>query len=98
MNNMRILIAYDGSSGADAALFDLQRAGLPQEAEALVISVADVWTFPSASDDPQGLRAKKPDVIGLNKEDWQAGRFASVPGESEFIPLPESGPATVRYP
>jgi len=38
MNNMRILIAYDGSSGADAALFDLQRAGLPQEAEALVIS------------------------------------------------------------
>ena len=32
------------------------------------------------------------------KEEWQAGRFASVPGESEFIPLPESGPATVRYP
>ncbi len=23
------------------------------------------------------------------KADWQAGRFPSVPGESEFIPLPE---------
>ena len=32
------------------------------------------------------------------KEDWRAGRFAPVPGETEFIPLPESGPATVRYP
>jgi hypothetical protein len=23
------------------------------------------------------------------KADWKAGRFALVPGESEFIPLPE---------
>jgi len=36
--------------------------------------------------------------IELAKEDWQAGRFAPVPGETEFIPLPEEGPATVRYP
>jgi nucleotide-binding universal stress UspA family protein len=46
-NRTRILIAYDGSSQADAALDDLRRAGLPQEAEALVISVADVL-IPSA--------------------------------------------------
>jgi nucleotide-binding universal stress UspA family protein len=46
-NRMRILIAYDGSSHADVALDDLGRAGLPQEAEALVISVADVL-MPSA--------------------------------------------------
>jgi nucleotide-binding universal stress UspA family protein len=46
-NRMRILIAYDGSSHADAALDDLVRAGLPQEAEVLVISVADVL-MPSA--------------------------------------------------
>jgi redox-sensitive bicupin YhaK (pirin superfamily) len=25
-------------------------------------------------------------------EDWRAGRFASVPGETEFIPLPPRGP------
>jgi hypothetical protein len=24
------------------------------------------------------------------KEDWKTGKFAPVPGETEFIPLPES--------
>ena len=38
---MKILIAHDGSKSADAALVDLQRAGLPDDAEALVVSVAD---------------------------------------------------------
>jgi len=32
------------------------------------------------------------------KEDWRAGRFAPVPGETEFIPLPETPPAPVNYP
>jgi redox-sensitive bicupin YhaK (pirin superfamily) len=32
------------------------------------------------------------------KEDWMMGRFAPVPEETEFIPLPGSGPAVVRYP
>ena len=41
----KILIAYDGSESADAALYDLQRAGLPDEASALVVSVAESW-FP----------------------------------------------------
>lgn len=39
---MKILIAHDGSQSADAALFDLRRAGLPDDAEALIVSVADV--------------------------------------------------------
>jgi nucleotide-binding universal stress UspA family protein len=39
---MKILIGHDGSQSADAALVDLRRAGLPVEAEALVVSVADV--------------------------------------------------------
>ncbi|MCI0423122.1 MAG: universal stress protein [Acidobacteria bacterium] len=46
---MKILIAYDGSSCADAALVDLQRAGLPGDVEALVISVADVWLWPGSN-------------------------------------------------
>ena len=32
------------------------------------------------------------------KDDWRMGRFAPVPEETEFIPLPGSGPALVRYP
>lgn len=38
---MKVMIAYDGSAHADAALDDLRRAGLPREAEALIVSVGD---------------------------------------------------------
>lgn len=38
---MRVLVAYDGSAYADAALDDLLRAGLPRDTEAFVVSVAD---------------------------------------------------------
>ena len=43
---MKILIGHDGSQSADAALVDLQRAGLPVEAEAQVVSVADIMMVP----------------------------------------------------
>jgi nucleotide-binding universal stress UspA family protein len=46
---MKILIGHDGSQSADAALVDLRRAGLPDEAEALVVSVADVIMVPATS-------------------------------------------------
>jgi nucleotide-binding universal stress UspA family protein len=42
-NKMKILIAYDGSACAEAALDDLQQAGLPAEAEAVVMSVTELW-------------------------------------------------------
>jgi nucleotide-binding universal stress UspA family protein len=40
---MKILVAYDGSESADAALHDLKRAGLNDDVEVLVMSVADVF-------------------------------------------------------
>src|SRR5689334_696784 len=40
---MKVLIGYDGSACADAAIEDLQRAGLPAETEALVLSVVDAF-------------------------------------------------------
>ncbi|MFN0084053.1 MAG: universal stress protein [Blastocatellia bacterium] len=42
----RILIACDGSVGASLALGDLKRAGLPDEADALALSVAEMWLAP----------------------------------------------------
>lgn len=45
---MKILIAYDGSNCADAALDDLKRAGLPREAQVVVMSVAELWRPPSS--------------------------------------------------
>lgn len=43
---MRILISYDGSDHANAVLRNLGRAGLPPEAEAIVISTTDA-SFPA---------------------------------------------------
>ena len=39
----KLLVAYDGSPCAEAALDDLAKAGLPAELEVMVVSVADVW-------------------------------------------------------
>jgi len=43
---MKILIGYDGSDCADAALDDLAQAGLPVTSEAHLMSVAEVWLPP----------------------------------------------------
>jgi nucleotide-binding universal stress UspA family protein len=43
---VKILIAYDGSDCAEAALDDLQRAGLPTCVEASVMSVSEIWLPP----------------------------------------------------
>lgn len=48
------------------------------------------WNFVSSSSER----------IEQAKEDWKAGRFAAVPEETEFVPLPEdsSRPVVARYP
>ena len=46
------------------------------------------WNFVSSSSER----------IDQAKEDWKSGRFSTVVGETEFIPLPETGPVVVRYP
>ena len=43
---MKILIGYDGSECADAALDDLTHAGLPSKGEAHILAVAEVWLPP----------------------------------------------------
>ena len=40
---MKILIAYDGSDCANAAIEDLSRAGLPEATEALILNVTETW-------------------------------------------------------
>jgi nucleotide-binding universal stress UspA family protein len=51
---MKILIAYDGSQGADDALDGLPRAGLPPLAEALIVSVAEVFVPPTGPAEAAG--------------------------------------------
>jgi hypothetical protein len=40
-DRMKILIAYDGSEGAESAIDDLKRAGLPRCAEVIVLTIAE---------------------------------------------------------
>ncbi|MFN2644816.1 MAG: pirin family protein [Burkholderiales bacterium] len=46
------------------------------------------WNFVSS-------RAER---IARAAADWRAGGFAAVPGETEFIPLPDNAPRVVDYP
>ena len=48
---MKILVAYDGSESAHAALYDLKRAGLAAGAEVLVMTVADVFVPPPINEE-----------------------------------------------
>ena len=74
---MKLLIAYDGSKCADAALDDLTHAGLPEKGEALVMSVAEVWLPPPAPSSYEivemATTAKGP--LGLER-DYMAGSQA----------------------
>jgi nucleotide-binding universal stress UspA family protein len=65
--HMRILMAYDGSSSADAALDDLRWAGLPREAEALLLTVVDVGLRLPSREESEASSAARLDIIGLNK-------------------------------
>lgn len=63
---MRILLAYDGSECANVAIDDLAHAGLGDEVEARVMSVADVYPrLPESffeSTDPAKLQQMSPSV------------------------------------
>ncbi len=42
-DRMKILIGYDGSDCSERMIWDLKHAGLPQQAEAFVLTVAEHW-------------------------------------------------------
>jgi nucleotide-binding universal stress UspA family protein len=87
---MKILIAYDGSDGADTSLDGLQRAGLPADAEALVVSVAEVWLPPPDDEvDEDIFPLKSPP--GLKQARERAARMIEQTQE-----LAERGSKTVQ--
>jgi nucleotide-binding universal stress UspA family protein len=62
---MRILIAYDGSDSAAAALSDLPGAGLPDDCDAIVY-LADVWLPSSPSEFSRAIDARRQLAAGLS--------------------------------
>jgi nucleotide-binding universal stress UspA family protein len=71
---MKLLIAYDNSPGADAALDDLRHAHLPADTQALVLSVADVWLPPASftGSDPADLGSSNhPTVAAISATNFE---------------------------
>lgn len=68
---MKVLIGYDGSESAKAAILELHRAGLPHDADVHVVSVADVWP-------PLPRSASEPDSEESN---WQKSPIARKAAE-----------------
>lgn len=87
----KILIAYDGSECSGAALNDLRRAGLPAEAEAVVVSVAYVFLPPPGGEVPDS-ELVSPGVAALVRP-AQAQAEAAV---RKALAVAERGAARVK--
>ena len=76
---MKLLIAYDGSKDAEAAIDDLRACGLPEKGTAQVISVAEVYLPP-----PGSLGAETSPVIEGMLREWRA-RGEKALAEAEML-------------
>lgn len=75
---MKLLIAYDGSPCAEAALDDLCRAGLPSDAEVIVLSVADVWIPPAPPEAEQRLTSELEARVAAARQRARTQAFEAV--------------------
>lgn len=88
----RVLIAFDGSEGAIAAILDLIHAGLPRQLEAKVVTIADVWlpgTSPAAAPKASGAETGAP-AHAKAQEALREAKKVSVNGAQllhEHLPL-----------
>jgi len=98
---MRVLIAYDGSECADAAVVDLRKAGIPNDAEVLLAHVIDTGASISADPERQaGGNCKQPSKSDLrngkalthNAFRWMESNY---PGWSSSREVLWGSPATV---
>ncbi len=86
---MKILIGYDGSDCANAAIDDLRRAGLPADAEVCVMTVADVW-LPAT----EGTEVGEPEAVLYPSV--AAARKLAANAVEEAKALSQDGAARVR--
>ena len=75
---MKILIGYDGSTYADVALDDLRLGGLPDVAEAVVVSVGEGLAEPPTSVSDDGGRARSPGRVKSDASQAREGESQSL--------------------
>lgn len=66
---MKILIGYDSSQHSEVIIEDLRKAGIPDESEAVVLTVAEAWELPSVVDrvSPDTGKFVHPNVSTIQK-------------------------------
>ena len=90
---MKVLVAYDGSECAECAVVDLRRAGLPKDAEILVVSVAAAEVTPTAGSDLPGSaisQASKTDLyvgkaLTETVHKWMESNFPEWKSTSQLL-------------
>lgn len=86
---MKILIGYDGSDCANAALDDLQRSGLPAEADVAMLTAADVFIPPKLSAEEAAEAPFPPTVPQGVKLAWERSKRALEEAESLAVKASE---------
>ena len=67
---MRIMIGYNGSDAATAALHDLRRAGFPDETEAVIFTIAESWLRPKTTDEATSIADAGKAVVSEKFPSW----------------------------
>ena len=97
----KLLIAYDGSTCSDAALEDLKRAGLPEQLDAIVMTVAALVFLPpdeQLTEDEVISPGAVTMVAALQQEAKEALRHAGTIAEKGAARVKEDFPGwTVSY-
>jgi hypothetical protein len=85
---MKVLIAYDGSESADAAIMDLLRAGLPPAGVATILSAAETspWVATAPYAAMMDRPARWPAVRAIAVRNWPRGTEVRVIGVLEPPP------------
>jgi nucleotide-binding universal stress UspA family protein len=70
---MKILIGYDGLPASDAALYDLQTAGLPTNTEAIILTAAGGWLSSHTDKEAEILAERGCEKLRLMFPNWSVG-------------------------
>lgn len=101
--NFKVLIGYDGSRFADAALDDLKNIGLPDNTEALILTVAEVWLPPHEEGEElnfitEGLRKKYEENMEILKSARETAARAAERVRNNFPDWKVTSEATYGSP
>lgn len=74
---MRVLIGFNGSRASRDALEDLKFAGLPDDTEIQLVTVAESWLSPKTSDEARSVSIEGAKIVSGFKKKWKVSAHAS---------------------